>query len=109
VLWRIDPLLGRNLEANETAAVAVQRRGKHASTTTEFLLSKHVPAVASTHAMGGSGVLSTRSVPRSYEKKRTGATSQLSSAREDEKTWLYRIVELTRVLQGRLCQEDLSA
>jgi hypothetical protein len=34
VLWRIDPLLGKDLETkNETTAVAIQRRGKHASTT----------------------------------------------------------------------------
>jgi hypothetical protein len=29
----MDPLLGRDLEANETAAVAVKQRGKHTSTT----------------------------------------------------------------------------
>jgi hypothetical protein len=33
-LWRIVPLQGKDLEANnETTAVAIQRRGKHASTT----------------------------------------------------------------------------
>jgi hypothetical protein len=43
-LWRIGPLLGRDLEAyNGTAAVAVQKRGKHASTTTELLLVNTFP------------------------------------------------------------------
>jgi hypothetical protein len=33
------PVIGRNLETNnETTAVAMQQRGKHASTTTELLL-----------------------------------------------------------------------
>jgi hypothetical protein len=33
-MWRIDPLLGKDLKTNnETRAVAMQRRGKHASTT----------------------------------------------------------------------------
>jgi hypothetical protein len=30
---RIDPLLGKDLVTNETTAVAMQRHGKHASTT----------------------------------------------------------------------------
>jgi hypothetical protein len=39
VLWRIDPLLGKDLETNnETTTVAMQRGGKHASTTIELLL-----------------------------------------------------------------------
>jgi hypothetical protein len=39
ILWRIDPLLGKGLETNnETAAVAMQRHGKHASTTRELPL-----------------------------------------------------------------------
>jgi hypothetical protein len=34
VLWRMDPLLGRNIETNnETTAVAMQWRNKHVSTT----------------------------------------------------------------------------
>jgi hypothetical protein len=33
VLWRIDSLLGKDLATNETTAVAMQRCGKHASTT----------------------------------------------------------------------------
>jgi hypothetical protein len=37
-LWRIDPLLGKDLHTNnETTDVALQRRGKHASTTIELL------------------------------------------------------------------------
>jgi hypothetical protein len=39
ILWRIGPLIGKDLETNdETTAVAMQRRGKHAYTTIEFLL-----------------------------------------------------------------------
>jgi hypothetical protein len=38
VLWRVDPLLGKDLETDETTVVAMQRRGKHASTTIELLL-----------------------------------------------------------------------
>jgi hypothetical protein len=39
ILWRTDPLLGKDLETdNETTAVAMLRRGKHASTTIELLL-----------------------------------------------------------------------
>jgi hypothetical protein len=35
IVWRIDPLLGKDLQRNsETTAVAMQRRGKHASATT---------------------------------------------------------------------------
>jgi hypothetical protein len=34
MLWHIDPLLGKDLETkNETTAVAMQRRRKHASAT----------------------------------------------------------------------------
>jgi hypothetical protein len=39
ILWRIDTFIGKNLETNnETEAVAMQRRGKHTSTTIELLL-----------------------------------------------------------------------
>jgi hypothetical protein len=42
ILWRIDPLLGKGLETdNETTAVAVQRRGKHAFITLELLLATY--------------------------------------------------------------------
>jgi hypothetical protein len=37
-MWRIDSLLGKDLETNNETAVAMQRRGKHASTTIELLL-----------------------------------------------------------------------
>jgi hypothetical protein len=38
MLWHIDPLLDKDLERNnETTAVAMQRRGKRASTTIERL------------------------------------------------------------------------
>jgi hypothetical protein len=39
MLWRIDPLLGKDLETNkEITAVAMQRSCKHAYTTMELLL-----------------------------------------------------------------------
>jgi hypothetical protein len=39
ILWRIDPLLGKEVETNnETTAVVMQRRGILASTTIELLL-----------------------------------------------------------------------
>jgi hypothetical protein len=39
LLWRVDPLLGKDLEKNnERTTVATQRRGKQASTTLELLL-----------------------------------------------------------------------
>jgi hypothetical protein len=38
ILWRIEPLLDKDLETNnETTAVAKEQRGKHASTTIEVL------------------------------------------------------------------------
>jgi hypothetical protein len=41
ILWRMDPFLGKDLEtSNKTTAVAMQRRGKHTSTTVELLLCK---------------------------------------------------------------------
>jgi hypothetical protein len=41
LLWRIDPLLGKDLDRdNEIRAVAMQQRGKHASTTRELLSEK---------------------------------------------------------------------
>jgi hypothetical protein len=41
LLWRIDPLVGKDLETdNDTTAASMQRRGKYASVTMEFLLEK---------------------------------------------------------------------
>jgi hypothetical protein len=52
ILWRIDLLLGKDLEANnETTAVAMKRRSKRASAKIELLLET---------------VFSTRSVQRGY-------------------------------------------
>jgi hypothetical protein len=45
------------------------------------------------HIQRGNGVLSTRSEPRSYKKKRTGSTSQLSCPTEAEKRWRYSSVD----------------
>jgi hypothetical protein len=40
ILWRIGPLLGKDNETNnETIAVVMQQRGKHASTTIELRVS----------------------------------------------------------------------
>jgi hypothetical protein len=36
ILWRIDPLLGKALETNETTAAAMRRRGKQASTIKSY-------------------------------------------------------------------------
>jgi hypothetical protein len=49
IVWRIDPLLGKDLETDETTAVAMQYRGTHALQQLELLLET---------------VFSTRSVPR---------------------------------------------
>jgi hypothetical protein len=39
IMWLTDPLLGKDLETNnETTAVTIQRRGKHASVIIELLL-----------------------------------------------------------------------
>jgi hypothetical protein len=51
VLWRIDPLLGKDSETNNETVVTMQRRSKHAFTTTVLLLGT---------------VFSTRSVKTSY-------------------------------------------
>jgi hypothetical protein len=52
------PFLGKDLERNnETTAVAMQRRGKHASTTIELLLET---------------VFSTRSMQRGYKEDNWG-------------------------------------
>jgi hypothetical protein len=61
MLWRIDPLLGKDLETNKKTAVALQRRGKHASTTIELLLET---------------MFSTRSVQRVI-RKTIGATQSI--------------------------------
>jgi hypothetical protein len=62
VLWRIDPLPGKDLDTNnDTTAFAMQRHGKHASTTIELLLET---------------VFSTRSLQRGYLEE-IGATSSL--------------------------------
>jgi hypothetical protein len=63
----------------------MERRGKHASTTTELLLRKHVPAAMVTHATGKTVVYAFRA----EELQRIWATGQLSSAREAEKRWRY--------------------
>jgi hypothetical protein len=75
VLCRIAPLLGKHLETNnETTAVATQRSGKHASTSTELLLET---------------VFSTRSVQRDY-KEDIWATQSVES--QPAKRRLMRLV-----------------
>jgi hypothetical protein len=57
-LWYIDPLLGKDLETkNETTAVAIKRRDKHACTTLDILLET---------------VFSARSVQRGYKEDNWG-------------------------------------
>jgi hypothetical protein len=81
-------LLGRYLEANNrTVAIAAQQHSKHASTK-ELLFGKHVPVVMLTHAMRKTVVVYPVCT-RELQKKRIGATSQLSSAREPEDRWCY--------------------
>jgi hypothetical protein len=77
ILWGIDPLLGKDLETNETTTVVMQRRGKHATTTTELLLE----TVLYNPLLGGynsqtttmeTGVFSMWPVPRSYLEDKWG-------------------------------------
>jgi hypothetical protein len=66
MLWRIEPLLGKDLETNnDTTAVAMQRRGKHASTPIELLLET---------------AFSTRSVQRGYKKDNWGDTHVMATS-----------------------------
>jgi hypothetical protein len=78
ILWHIDPLLGKDLETNnETTAVAIQRRGKHASTTIVLLLETELcnPLLSSCNnctTTMETGVFSSWSVPRSYVEDNWG-------------------------------------
>jgi hypothetical protein len=46
ILWRIFPLIGKDLETNnETLTVAMQRHDKHASTTIKALLEAEAATV----------------------------------------------------------------
>jgi hypothetical protein len=56
ILWRIAPLLGKDLETNETTDIAMQRRSKHITRTVELLLE----------------TFSTRSVQRGYKEDNWG-------------------------------------
>jgi hypothetical protein len=70
ILWRIDPLLGKDLEtSNETIALVMQRSGKYASTATELLLET---------------VFSTWSVPMSYLEDNWGDLLSWRSACEEK-------------------------
>jgi hypothetical protein len=42
ILWCTDPLLGRDLETNDTTAIFTQQCSKHASTTTELTVGNSV-------------------------------------------------------------------
>jgi hypothetical protein len=72
ILWRIDPLLGKDLETdNETTAIAMQQYGKHTSTAIELLLEmvlcySMLFSCNSWTAAMKVGVFSMWSVPRSY-------------------------------------------
>jgi hypothetical protein len=103
MLWPWDPLLGKNLEAtNGTAAVAVQRRGKHASTT--ILFGKHVPA-----ATGETGCC-LRGPRRGIIKTReVGQPVQLSSAKEAEKRWRCSWVDSWQEFCTGVCDKRTRA
>jgi hypothetical protein len=68
----MDPLLEKYLETNnETTAVAIQQRGRHASTAIELLLETvlRIPLLGSCNnwtTTVETGVFSMCSVPRSY-------------------------------------------
>jgi hypothetical protein len=64
IMWRIDPLLGKDLETNNEATVVMQRHDKHASTT-ELLLET---------------VFSTRCVQRRYKEESLGVPVSCKSA-----------------------------
>jgi hypothetical protein len=84
VIVAYKPVAWKIFQANiGTAAVVVQRRGKHASSTTNLLLGKQVPAT--TLRMQRETKLCLRRPRRGVIKKRTRAISQLSSARKAEK------------------------
>jgi hypothetical protein len=80
ILWRIDPLLGKDLETNnETTAVAMQRRREQASTTVELLLET---------------AFSAWSVPKSYLEDNWGDPLSCQLTELDESLFLH----------GRLCR-----
>jgi hypothetical protein len=71
LLWHIDPSVGKDLETNETTAVAMQRRGKHTCTTIELLLEMVLcnPLLGSCNSWTTTmetGVFSVWFVPRIY-------------------------------------------
>jgi hypothetical protein len=72
VFWRIEPLIGNDLETDsETTAVAMQQRGKHASATIELMLERMLcnPLLGNCNSWNTAmetGEVSMWSVPRSY-------------------------------------------
>jgi hypothetical protein len=71
ILWLTDPLLDKDLERNETIAVAMQWHGKHASKTIELLfetvLCNPLPGSCNSWTITmKTGVFSMWSVRRSY-------------------------------------------
>jgi hypothetical protein len=83
VLWRIDPLLDKHFETNETTAVSIQKGGKHACTTIQLLLEKPLcnPLLGSCNCWTKTiemGVCSTWSVPRSYLEDNWGVPRGIS-------------------------------
>jgi hypothetical protein len=57
ILWHTDPLLRKNFKTNKITAIAMQRHGKHTSTTIALLLET---------------VFSTQSVQRGYKEENWG-------------------------------------
>jgi hypothetical protein len=85
ITWRIDPLLGKDLETNnETTGVAMQRYGKHASTTIEL----RFETLFSTHSVQRGYLEDDWCDPVSvtgvsgYEEKRRGVGVKWLPARE---------------------------
>lgn len=80
------PIAGQGLEANNgTAAVAVQRRGKCASTATELLLGKHVPSAGGTDATGKTECCLRRPRRGAIKRENWDTASESISIREAEK------------------------
>jgi hypothetical protein len=66
ILWGIDPLFGKDLETNETTAVAMQRRDEQASALLETVLCNPLLSSCNTWTNPTTGVFSMWSMPRSY-------------------------------------------
>jgi hypothetical protein len=79
ILWRIDPLLGKDLETNnETTTVAMQQRGKHVSTKIEVLLE----TAFSTRSVQWKIIGATQLVEILVSKRRLGSWCEMAASLE---------------------------